>query len=31
MAKNGIIHVVKAVLIPPTMDIEDYKPAKAAN
>jgi uncharacterized surface protein with fasciclin (FAS1) repeats len=31
MAKNGVIHVVKAVLIPPKIKIEDYKPAKAAD
>lgn len=30
MAKNGVIHVVKAVLVPPTVDIGDYMPAKAA-
>ena len=29
MAKNGVIHVVKAVLIPPSVKIEDYVPAKA--
>lgn len=31
VAKNGLIHVVKAVLIPPTINIEDYKPAAKPN
>jgi uncharacterized surface protein with fasciclin (FAS1) repeats len=28
MAKNGVIHNVKAVLIPPTMTIEDFTPGE---
>lgn len=29
MAKNGVIHAVDSVLVPPTVNIEDYIPAKA--